>query len=256
MFEQTTRNGDRVRAAALLASMVLQFAAGILGGIGAGAESVGTVANSYPNPLLPAGTAFTIWTLIYVATLVTAIRHCSPSQLGREVQRAIGWKLAAAGVLNAAWIVVFSNRWILLAEVVIVALLTLLAFTHRAVGVQAAAGFADRLTIHLPIAIYTGWVSAAAVVGLVTTITAGGGTVTATVAVVLLALATVPIAAAVWLGNAKAGYAGAVVWALSWVAVNAAGGVVVAAVTCAAVAVLAAAAATWRSPAPARALLG
>lgn len=247
---------DRWRAAVLVASMISQFAAGIVGGVGVAAESVGTVAESYPNPLLPAGTAFGIWTLIYLATLVTAIRHCFPAQLGRSVQRGIGWKLAAAGVLNAAWILCFGNRWIVAAQVVIIALLILLAVTYRTVTAHPAAGAADRLTIHLPVAVYTGWVSAATVVGLVTTITAGGVTVTATTAVIVLAAATVPIAVASWFGNATIGYAGAVVWALAWIIAQASGGVAVATAVCLVVVVVTVVVATGRRRDRTTALLG
>lgn len=211
---------DRVRAVALLAAAVLQIVAGALGGTGAWGEPVGTVADAYPHPLLPAGTAFSIWSLIYVAVLALAVRQVLPSQRGREVHRRTGWWLVGAGVCNIAWVALFGQRWVLPAQVVIVALLGCLLAAWVAASRVPARDRGDRLLLHGPVALYTGWVAVATVVGAVTTAVAFGAAVPVPAAAgVLLVTAVAAGFAIAWL-RAVVPFALAVVWALSWIAVR------------------------------------
>src|SRR5690606_616246 len=159
------RRSDLVRAVALLAAVVLQAVAGAIGGSGAWGEPVGSVANSYPTLILPGGGAFSIWTLIYVLSIVLAVRAAPPRQRRREVHRGVGWWLVAAGVLNAAWVVAFTQRWLVLAEAIIVALLVVLCTAWVKVTGHPAGGWADRLLLHTPIGVYVGWVGVATVSG-------------------------------------------------------------------------------------------
>jgi benzodiazapine receptor len=228
---------DSIRVTAVLAAAVLQTVAGGLGGSGAVGESVGVVAMSYPNPVLPSGAAFGIWTLIYVAVLVLAVRQALPGQRGREVHRRTGWLLTAAGVLNAAWILAFSQRWIAVSEVVIVALLGCLAVAYLRLAHRPAEGWGDRLFLHGTVAVYTGWVSVASVVGAVTTATAAGVTVPDRLGAVLLLAAAALVAWLVIKSHAVVGYVAAVVWALGWIAAASADDVRIAALISAAIVV-------------------
>ncbi|GAB3569678.1 hypothetical protein GCM10027445_21830 [Amycolatopsis endophytica] len=215
------RTSDGPRAGAVLVTAALQFVAGTAGGAGLTGEPVGDVANSHPTLLLPAGTAFTIWSLIYAVLLVTAVWQALPAQRHRDVHRRTGWWLAVSGVLNAAWIVVFTQHWIVVSEVVIVALLACLLTAFAKLG--PARGWADRLLLHIPLGLYAGWVTAATVAGAATTGAALGIRPPDTVAVVLAGAATLATAAVtVWVVSrwrAVAGYALAVAWALTWIAV-------------------------------------
>ncbi|MCE7007591.1 tryptophan-rich sensory protein [Kibdelosporangium philippinense] len=204
------------RSIALLCAAVLQVLAGIVGGAGLWGESVGVVANSYPTLLLPAGTAFTIWSLIYVGFGAMAIRQAL--QRNRDVHRRTGWWLVAAGVLNAAWILLFTNRLILLAQVVIVALL--ICLIAAALRLQPANGWADRLLLHIPVMIYLGWVGVATVAGAATTAAAFDAAPGNAAAIVLLALTGIAAALAVLRLPAVIGFAAAVCWALAWIAAN------------------------------------
>ncbi|MBK1787744.1 tryptophan-rich sensory protein [Prauserella sp. ASG 168] len=216
---------DLVRSGAVLLAMLLQIVAGALGGSGALGEPVGEVARAYPTLLLPAGTAFLIWSLIYVATFALAVRQVLPAQRGRDLHRASGWPLAVAGLLNAGWIALFTQRQYLAAEVVIVALLAVLALTWTRLSRIPAQGWADRLFVYTPVTIYTGWVLAAAVAGAATTAAAEGLAPSGQVATVLAALAVAATTAAtLWVilrgqARAVAGFTLAVAWAIAWIAV-------------------------------------
>lgn len=212
---------DSARVVAVLAAMVLQTVAGGLGGSGALGESVGEVATSYPNPVLPGGAAFGIWSLIYLATLVLAVRQALPGQRAREAHRRTGWLLAAGGVLNAGWVVVFSQRLILLSEVVIVLLLACLAVAFHRLAGRPAQGWGDRLLLHGTVAVYAGWVSVASVVGAVTTLAAAGVTVSGRVGAVVLLAVALGVGWLVIKSRAVLGFVCAVVWALAWIAAEA-----------------------------------
>ena len=215
---------DRTRGAAVLALAVVQLVAAGLGGAGAVGESVGVVARSYRSPVLPADWAFLIWGPIYLGFLGYAVYQLLPAQRGREVHRATGWWLAASAALNAAWILAFSTRSVLLAELLIVALLAVLARVFGRLSRERAADTLERAALRFPVALYTGWVSLAVVAGTAATgvrLGLPGDGALATIAAVLMLLVVAGIAASVTtFGTAVVGYAAAAVWALVGIALD------------------------------------
>lgn len=219
----TATTADRVRAALVLLTALGQVVVGGLGGSGAFGLSVGVVAQQNTTVVMPAPAAFSIWGPIYAAVLVLAVRQALPGQLARPVHRATGWWLVASAAFNAGWIAVFSLGQVVLAQVVIVALLVTLAVTLARLTAFGADGPADRFLLHGPVALYTGWVSVATVVGAATTGTflgAAGGGALATVLGTLVLLVTGGIACAVAARAAGAlPFAASVVWALGAIVV-------------------------------------
>lgn len=218
---RTTRatSADRVRAGALLLGALLQIVAGGLGGSGALGTSVGVVAGEYSTVIMPAPAAFSIWGVVYAGLLLLAVRQVLPGEPARAVHRATGWWLVVSTLLNAGWILAFSARAVVLAQIVIVALLVVLAVALARLTATPAAGVADRLLLHGPVALYAGWVSVATVVGAATTgafLGAPGTGGLATVLGALVLLLTGAVAGAVVARTAGAlPYAAAVVWALA-----------------------------------------
>jgi len=215
--ESSTR-ADSVRAFAVLAAAVLQIAGGIVGGPGLLGESVSSVANAYPTLLQPGGAAFSIWSLIYAAFLILAVRQVLPGQRARVVHRRSGWWLVAAGVLNATWIVLFTQRSFIPAQVAIVALLVVLACAANRMR-SPGGGWADRLLLRLPITVYLGWVAIATVAGAGTTLAAVASAPSAWLSVAALVVTAVLVVAAIWWLPAIAGFVLAVCWAFAWIAV-------------------------------------
>ncbi len=244
------RARDLTRTSALLAAMILQTAAGAIGGSGAWGEPVGSVARSYPTVLLPGGGAFSIWSLIYALGVALAVRAALPRQRRRNVHRSVGWWLVVAGVLNAAWVVAFTQRWFVFAQTIIVALLVVLCLALVRLASRPATGWADRLLLHTPVGVYTGWVTVATVTGAATTGAALGATFSSTVAVtlavpVVLGAAGIAALAAVRFRPA-AGFVAAVVWGFVWIAVATPSWVVAAAAAVGALSVLLAAGWSFR----------
>ena len=213
---------DGARSGVVLAVAVLQIVAGALGGTGAFGLSVGEVAMRYDTPLMPAPAAFSIWSLIYAAFLALAVRQVLPAQRSRDVHRATGWWLAASGVLNAGWILVYSADAPVLAQSVIVALIVTLAVVLARLT-RFAATTADRWLLHGPVALYAGWASVATVVGAASTGAALGipssgvlGVVLGTVVLLVTGLVAGGVTAR---ARAAVPYAAAVTWALGAIVV-------------------------------------
>ncbi len=215
---------DLVRSVVVAVLAVVQIVVSGLGGSGATGESIGVVADSYATPLLAAGWTFVIWAPIYLGFLAYACYQVLPGQRAREVHRRTGWWLAASAVLNPAWILAFGARSVLLAEVMIIALLVTLAVVFGRLSRLPAVDVVERVIFRGPVALYTGWVSLAIVLGTAATgVWAGlpGGNAIAAIAAVVVLLVTAAIVSWVVLsGTAVIAYAAAVVWALSGIALN------------------------------------
>ncbi len=223
----TTRRSstsDLTRGIVVAVLAVLQTAAAGLGGSGAVGMSVGDVARAIATPVLPAGWAFAIWGPLYLGFLGYAVYQLLPAQRGREVHRATGWWLAASAVLNAGWILAFSAEYVVLAELLLLALLAVLARVFGRLSRERASGTVERVALRLPVALYTGWVSIATVAGTAATGARlglpGQGALATIAAVLILLLAAGIVASVTTFGTAVVGYAAAVVWALVGIALN------------------------------------
>lgn len=210
---------DLVRGVVVAVLAIVQVLVAALAGSG-----IGEVARSYETPLLAAGWAFSIWGLIYLGFLVQAGFGLFPGRRGREIQRRVGWWLAASAVLNPLWIVAFSARAVVTAQVVLIALVVVLAVAFSRMSRDPATGRAERLALRLPIAIYLGWSSGALVLGLMAAGVAVGlpdaGALPQTAAVLLLVILAAVVLSVVGSATGIAGFAAGVVWALAGVAAN------------------------------------
>ncbi|MFP5022208.1 hypothetical protein [Pseudonocardia phyllosphaerae] len=250
-------SADLVRGVVVAVLALVQVLVAALGG-----SSIGDVARDYDTPLLAASWAFGIWGLIYLGFLGLAGFGLLPAQRAREVQRRVGWWLAASAVLNSLWIAAFSARHVLLAELVLVALVVVLAVAFSRQARVPADGWAERIAFRLPVSIYLGWSSVALVLGLMAAGDAVGlpdeGVLPQTAAVLLLViLAAVVLSVVGSSSGGIGGFAAAVVWALVGVAANGRPvTVTVVAVLIAAVVVVQAARRIRRSVEPARIAVG
>jgi hypothetical protein len=210
---------DLVRSVVVAVLAILQVLVSTLGGSG-----VGEVARSYDTPLLAAGWAFSIWGLIYLGFVVYAAYALLPAQRGRGIHRRVGWWLAASAALNPLWILAFSHRWVVTAELVLIGLVAVLAVAYSRLAREAADGWVERVAFRLPVALYLGWSSAALVLGLMAAGVAVGlpadGALPQTAAILLLVMLTAAVLSVIGSTAGFAGFAVAVVWALAGIAAN------------------------------------
>ena len=217
---------DRLRTVAVAVAAVAQVASGPLTGLllGPSADQA-TISDANRSPVTPAGYAFAIWGLIYLASLALALYQLLPGQLHRAVHRQTGWWLAGAFLASTLWVPIFGLRVIWLSQVVILLLVGCLATaTFRLSRLGAADTTRERLLLRLPVTLYLGWATLASFAGFGVTMRSLGmperaGWVTA------LSVALVLVAGAVSTGvvlreTAAAGFAFASCWALAAVAVG------------------------------------
>jgi len=225
VISQRSARTDTARSVLVAVLAVLQTVVAGLGGAGKlGGEPIGAVARAYPTPLLAANWTFAIWAPIYLGFLVYAVYQVLPAQRSRRVHRVTGWWLAASAVFNAAWVVSFGDRLVPLAELAIVALMVSLAVVFGRLSRTPATGVVERVALRGPIALYTGWVSLATVLGTAATGVwaglPGDGALAVVAAVVVLLAAAAIIIWVVVSGSAVVGYAAAVVWGFTGIALN------------------------------------
>jgi hypothetical protein len=215
---------DLLRASTVAVLAVVQIVVSGLGGGGVIGESIGVVARDFATPLLAPGWTFVIWVPIYVGFLAYAIYQVLPAQRGREVHRRTGWWLVAAALLNPAWILAFGARLVPVAELFLIALLVCLATVFGRLSREPASGVLERVVFRGSIALYTGWVSLAVVLGTAATGVWAGlpgtGALPAIAAVVVLLAAAGILMWVVLSGTAVVGYAAAAVWALAGIALG------------------------------------
>jgi hypothetical protein len=139
------------------------------GAAGSGAmsgESIGLIANRYASLFLPAGWVFGIWSLIYLALIASAVYQLLPGRgPARAVERLGPWWIVV-GVLNVAWVSLFSFAKFGPALAVMVAMLvSLVAATERIRAADAespgSATVAERLFVRWPFDLYLAWISVA-----------------------------------------------------------------------------------------------
>ena len=162
---------DRVRSVLVVVFAVTQVLSSPLTSLVSDtAASQGAISDANLSPVTPAGYAFSIWGLIYVASLALAVYQVRPSQLGREVHRRTGWWLAGAFAASTLWVPVFGNQAIWVAQLILVMLVICLIFAT--IGFSRcgpAENAAEQLAFRLPITLYLGWATVACAAGFGTT---------------------------------------------------------------------------------------
>ena len=236
---------DLVRSVAVVVTAVAQAVVGLGSQLLVDAGSTNAViSNENRSPVTPSGYAFSIWGLIYLASLALAVYQSRAEQRGRELHRRTGWWLAAAFFASTIWVPIFTTRTIWLSQVVILALVGCLAMAARRItGQGPAPDRVERLTFRLPVTLYLGWAALATAAGFGATFRSlgmpeQGGWVTV---VSLLLVLAVTVASVVAVGRlvAVAGFAFTACWALVAVTVATSSGAVRAAAVLALLVILA-----------------
>ncbi|MDQ3694540.1 MAG: hypothetical protein M3464_13070 [Chloroflexota bacterium] len=223
----TSRSVDLARQGLTIFGAVFQVVAGALTG-----PVVAQIANDYRTPILPSGYAFAIWTPIFLLAFIYAGWQALPAQREHPLLRRIGWFIAAGYIGNGLWELLFPAGRFLLAQVVITAILGVLALAYLGLvrgGHGRKLTGAERWLVAMPLGLYFGWITAATCVGLAATL-AVNGVADAGSGAMIVGVALLLIGGAFALAMIRAGlrgpreawlaYAVAVIWAVIGVAAN------------------------------------
>lgn len=157
------------------------------------ARSQVDVTDAYPNLFRPAGYAFAIWGVIYLAFLGSAARALAPSQRTVAAHDRLAPPLCLANALCCAWIVAYRHEQIGLSVALIVATLACGAVMYVRAQDAVARGEFGRAAA-APFSLFFGWISVATIANVTIALVAsgwrGGPLAPATWAVLLLAVAT------------------------------------------------------------------
>lgn len=165
MSEATSK--DRVRQVALIVGGAGAIAAAAWGSGAFGGEEIQNASSgalaATATVLAPGTGAFSIWSLIYLALIITAVLHALPSRAASPHHRALGWWILASMVLNAAWICAAQVGLLGLTVPIIAVLVAVLAVCVVRLRELPAAPRLDALVLGGTIGLYLGWVSVATV---------------------------------------------------------------------------------------------
>ncbi|UOQ54603.1 tryptophan-rich sensory protein [Hymenobacter cellulosivorans] len=126
-------------------------------------QTMGAVSAQYPTLLTPAGYAFSIWGLIFLALAGYGVWQLLPAQRNMYVAGHIARPLAVANVATAAWVVLFAYELIeistLVMLVILGSLITVYSRARRLVLERKAPRWSS-----IPFSLYLGWISVATVI--------------------------------------------------------------------------------------------
>ncbi|TCJ78274.1 UNVERIFIED_ORG: hypothetical protein EDC92_107207 [Dietzia maris] len=144
-------------AAAIVAAFI---GSGALGGTPI-AEAAGGVLSADATPVAPAGSAFSIWSVIYLGLTAYAIWQLTPVARRSARQAALRpWALASV-LLNAAWVWAVQLELILGSVIVIVLLLAVLIRIMFILGAPRIGGVVETVVTDGTFGLYLGWASVA-----------------------------------------------------------------------------------------------
>jgi hypothetical protein len=216
-------HGDRPRQVLTLLFAVGQVVVPALTPL-LGLPFVGSVSDRYPTYVVPAGYAFSIWSVIFALSIAYGIWQALPAQRANPLLRRVGWLTAVAFAGSTFWQIAFPAGWYALSVLLIVTTLVTLALAvGRTAERRSALSAAERLLVWVTCGVYLGWITVATLANAAQALTAAGvsdlGLGGAAWGMVLLGVAAL-IASAVTLATGNGGYPVAVVWALVavWVA--------------------------------------
>lgn len=254
----TRRPRPLVRHLAVTAS----FLVAIVGtAIGVGAfggrpidEAAGGLLSADATHLAPAGSAFSIWSVIYTGLGAYALWQW----WDRRDARGLAAPAIASLLLNAAWILIVQAGLVGLSVLVIVLLLVVLADLFRRLAARPPGGALERIVVDGTFGLYLGWVSVATCANIAAALTGAGFAgfgVPSLLAVVVLAVVAVVGVGLTLAGRRPVAAPLAMIWGLAWIAVGRATdephapAVAIAAVVVAAI-IAVSAAAQWLRPRP------
>ena len=145
-----------VTASFLLAMVGTAVGVGAFGGDPI-AEAAGGLLAADSTHLAPAGSAFSIWSVIYAGLGAYTMWQW----WDRRDARGIAPRAIASLLLNAAWILTIQAGQVALSVVVIALLLVVLADLFRRLTAVPPGGLLERIVVDGTFGLYLGWVSVA-----------------------------------------------------------------------------------------------
>ena len=217
-----TTGGDtrRWQAAAILVAAMLQIALARATDLLHVGQSVEIRSALSSHPLVPLGYAFAIWGVIFAYALIAALWQLGPKHRNNLALRDIGWQTAGIYALNALWQVWVPLRGLDAVSVVIVGAGLILGVSSLMQVRDLHLSRKDQIFVVGPVALTTGWLTAALCVNITSALVAAHNTAVDPMQVnvsLIFLLALIAVGAALVHATHSLLYSAALMWALFWV---------------------------------------
>nr|WP_253867027.1 TspO/MBR family protein [Mycobacterium asiaticum] len=214
-----------VPAAVGLATVATLFVNSLANALPINGQSTGDVTRRFQVYFVPAGYAFSIWSVIYAGLIaytvylgITAGKRRTDSGAARAIAP---WYLLTA-LANCSWLFAWHYNRFPLSMALMAVLLGALIVIHRLQDARPPASTIERWAVHIPFRVYLGWVSVATIANATITLDAAGwngfGLSEPTWGVIMIVVATALGLTMSFRGDTA--YALVVVWALVAIAVR------------------------------------
>ncbi|MDN5700552.1 MAG: tryptophan-rich sensory protein [Kocuria sp.] len=188
------------------------------------AESSGGALSADATLIAPLGTAFSIWSVIYLGLFAYTIWQWLPRVATTARERRIGWLAGITMILNAVWLLVTQVGWIWVSVLVILALAVTLGILVKRLRENPGTKPLGKLIVDGTFGLYLGWVTAATCANIAAAGSATGwGSGRSTdewIAVTVMAVAVVLSAVYVAVLGPRFAVAAGIAWALVWISVG------------------------------------
>ena len=221
------RSSDLTRQLVVATSAVIAVVGSFIGSGAAGGTPIQNASNGAlaadATLIAPGGSAFSIWSVIYLGLMAYAVWQFLPAQKTSERHRLLGYWAAASLILNAAWIlsIQFDQLW--LSVPIIIVLLAVLSRIFVLLLHNKPRNTLDAVLTDGTMGLYLGWVCVATAANISAVLVAAGfagwGLAANAWAVIVLAVAAaVGIALALY-GRGRLSPSVSLCWGLAWVAI-------------------------------------
>lgn len=217
------KTGQLINGIALIATIVVNYLSnsGLLNG-----ETMSSISAKYQNLFTPAGYAFSIWGLIYLALLGFVIYFgpfTKQTEEKEKVVEQIGWWFALSCIANSLWVFVWLYEYTLLTVLLMVFILFALFKIIQSCQFEIKKkDIKSTIFLRFPFYIYSGWISLALIANVAAYLKkiewSGFGLSEITWTLVMLAIATFLNLFMIWKKKMHE-YSLVAVWALVAIAV-------------------------------------
>lgn len=166
---------DHLRQGANLLLAIAQPVAAFLVNAQITGPSIGVISDRYPTYVVPAGYAFSIWSLIFALSLGYGIWQALPSERENPLLRSIGWFSAGALASTTLWMPVFQRSMFGVSVLLMLCLLaSLIGVVSRVYRWKQPAMLsrAEFWLVYAHFSAFLGWVTAATIANVGQTLTA------------------------------------------------------------------------------------
>ncbi len=214
------RDSRRFQAPALLVAALLQIAFARVTDLLQVGQNVEVRSALTSHPLVPWGYAFIIWGVIYAYALGTALWQLGPNQRHNRALRAVGWQTACIYLINAVWQIWVPLHGFDVVSVAVVAVSLFLGISSLMRLKSLSLSRKDELLVAGPLALVTGWLTAACFVNFTSFLVATHATwlnpLDTNVSLIFL-VGLIAFAGVVVAFSHSLLYSLAIMWALFWV---------------------------------------